>query len=79
MGHFERGDNREFIQVVDYIEAVNYKLFKYNKREMNRFELFPMIFVKKIKGTKITVEESRDMAIEYLKSIDDIDLFCMIF
>ena len=31
-------------------------------------------FCKKIKETKITIEESRDMAIEYLKSIDDIDL-----
>ena len=31
-------------------------------------------FCEKIKKNKITVKESRDMAIEYLKSIDDIDL-----
>lgn len=31
-------------------------------------------FCGKIKKNKITVKESRDMAIEYLKSFDDIDL-----
>lgn len=31
-------------------------------------------FCKKIKKNKLTVKESRDRAIKYLKSIDDIDL-----